>query len=256
MRDLDSTPEFVAGIYETMARNLKVVRRRLARPLTLADKILLSHLDRPEEQELIVEKSYLQVRPDRLILQDALGQLVMLQLLATDAKSREGRFGLEPHRLDHLKERRFEAVASYMRSIRETCCPPGDPEWADRAGEAWRLDSTFALAAFEVYLAGESNDTAALAAWMLKDGLSLRDRAYIEAELKQRFEPVTVRGQLQLWERALRLAPGDLPAGVRRPSPADRVQPRVVADGAGRQPGPRPDADRRSRPPGRRRMAR
>ena len=73
MIDLDSTPKFVSKVYETMARNLQVVRKRLGRPLTLADKILLSHLDNPEEQEMIPGKSYLHVRPDRVVLQDVLG---------------------------------------------------------------------------------------------------------------------------------------------------------------------------------------
>jgi len=36
-----STPEMAANVYETMARNLTIVRRRLGRPLTLADKVLL-----------------------------------------------------------------------------------------------------------------------------------------------------------------------------------------------------------------------
>lgn len=83
MIDLDSTPKFVSKVYETMARNLQVVRKRLGLPLTLADKILLSHLDNPEEQEMIPGKSYLHVRPDRVILQDVLGQSAMLQFMQT-----------------------------------------------------------------------------------------------------------------------------------------------------------------------------
>ena len=78
MTDLDSTPRFVSKVYETMNQNLRIVRKKLDRPLTLADKILLSHLDNPENQEMIVGKSYLQVRPDRVVLQDVLGQFAML----------------------------------------------------------------------------------------------------------------------------------------------------------------------------------
>jgi aconitate hydratase len=69
-----------------MNKNLKVVRRRLDRPLTLADKVLLSHLDNPEDQEMIAGKSYLNVRPDRVILQDVLGQSAMLQFMQTARK--------------------------------------------------------------------------------------------------------------------------------------------------------------------------
>ncbi|MCG6930104.1 MAG: aconitate hydratase [Desulfofustis sp.] len=86
MLNLDSTPEFVAGVYQTIRKNLQVVRRRLGRPLTLADKILLGHLDNPEEQEMIPGSSYLHVRPDRVILQDVLGQSAMLQFMMTGRK--------------------------------------------------------------------------------------------------------------------------------------------------------------------------
>src|SRR6476659_2553102 len=71
---IESTPEMAAAVYATMARNLAVVRRRLGRPLTLADKILLGHLDDPQHQELEPGSSYLLVRPDRVVFQDVLGQ--------------------------------------------------------------------------------------------------------------------------------------------------------------------------------------
>ena len=45
MVTIESTPEMAANVYETMERNLTIVRRRLGRPLTLADKVLLGHLD-------------------------------------------------------------------------------------------------------------------------------------------------------------------------------------------------------------------
>jgi aconitate hydratase len=56
---IESTPEMAAAVYATMTRNLAVVRRRLGKPLTLADKIMLGHLDNPENQELEPVKSYL-----------------------------------------------------------------------------------------------------------------------------------------------------------------------------------------------------
>jgi aconitate hydratase len=76
---IDSTPTFVAAAYERMARTLAVVRRRLGRPLTLAEKILLSHLDDPEGQELQAGSSYLALRPDRVAMQDATAQMALLQ---------------------------------------------------------------------------------------------------------------------------------------------------------------------------------
>jgi aconitate hydratase len=80
---IESTPEMAARVYETMARNLVIVRRRLGKPLTLADKILLGHLDDPEHQDMEPGKSYLSLRPDRVVFQDVLGQTGMLQFMQT-----------------------------------------------------------------------------------------------------------------------------------------------------------------------------
>jgi aconitate hydratase len=57
MLDLSSTPQMVAKVYETMRSNLAGgPRRNLDRPLTLADKVLLGHLDDPASQEMIPGK--------------------------------------------------------------------------------------------------------------------------------------------------------------------------------------------------------
>ena len=77
MVTIESTPEMAANVYETMERNLTIIRRRLGKPLTLADKVLLGHLDDPENQEIEPGKSYLFLHPDRVILQDVLGQTAM-----------------------------------------------------------------------------------------------------------------------------------------------------------------------------------
>jgi aconitate hydratase len=83
MVTIEATPELAAKVYQTMERNLAVVRRRLGRPLTLADKVLLGHLDDPEHQEMEPGRSYLFLRPDRVVLQDVLGQTAMLQFRQT-----------------------------------------------------------------------------------------------------------------------------------------------------------------------------
>ena len=74
MNVIDSTAEFVASVYQQMERNLEVVRGRLNRPLTLAEKVVLGHLDDPNTTELERGQSYVQLRPDRVVLQDVLGQ--------------------------------------------------------------------------------------------------------------------------------------------------------------------------------------
>ena len=70
-------------IYSTMKQKVLAVRSRLGRPLTLADKILFGHLDDPQGQELVRGKSYLALRPDRVVFQDVLGQTGMLQFMQT-----------------------------------------------------------------------------------------------------------------------------------------------------------------------------
>ena len=87
MVSVESTPEMVAGVYATLAKNQAVVRRKLGRPLTLADKILLGHLADPESQELVPGHSQLALRPDRVALQDVLGQTVMLNFTQTRRSS-------------------------------------------------------------------------------------------------------------------------------------------------------------------------
>ena len=81
MNAIETTPELVTAAYLRMQRNLDIGRRRLGRPLSLAEKILLGHLDDPEGQELVAGKSYLQLRPDRVAMQDATAQMALLQFM-------------------------------------------------------------------------------------------------------------------------------------------------------------------------------
>jgi len=113
---IESTPEMAAAVYATMAWNLAVVRRRLGRPLTLADKILLGHLDDPEHQELEPGKSYLLVRPDRVVFQDVLGQTGLLQFMQT---RREKVAVPATIHCDHLIQARVEGASDLRESLAE-----------------------------------------------------------------------------------------------------------------------------------------
>src|SRR5882672_2350956 len=81
--NIDATPEMASRVLETIERNLTTVRRRLARPLSLAEKVLLGHLDEPERAELEPGTSELFLRPDRVVFQDVLGQSGLLQFMQT-----------------------------------------------------------------------------------------------------------------------------------------------------------------------------
>src|SRR5438105_1850694 len=116
MVSIESTPEMAAAVYATMARNLAVVRRRLGRPLTLADKILLGHLDDAEHQELEPGKSYLLVRPDRVVFQDVLGQTGLLQFMQT----RRDKVAVPATiHCDHLIQARVEGSSDLRESLAE-----------------------------------------------------------------------------------------------------------------------------------------
>ena len=116
MVTIESTPELAATMYQTMERNLEIVRRRLGRPLTLADKVLLGHLDDPEHQEMKPGESYLFLRPDRVILQDVLGQTAMLQFMQT----RRAHVAVPTTvHCDHLIQARVEGEADLRESLAE-----------------------------------------------------------------------------------------------------------------------------------------
>ena len=75
-----TTPiELVNGVYATLASNAELGRKRLGRPLTLAEKILINHLSDPSGQELERGISYADFHPDRVAMQDATAQMALLQ---------------------------------------------------------------------------------------------------------------------------------------------------------------------------------
>lgn len=69
--------------YEKLDKNINIVRKRLDRPLTLAEKIVYGHLDDPVKQDIVRGKTYLRLRPDRVAMQDATAQMAMLQFISS-----------------------------------------------------------------------------------------------------------------------------------------------------------------------------
>lgn len=75
----------VESSYQKMQTRLEAARSKLNRPLTLAEKILFSHLaDAQNFQE--EEEGFLSLFPDRVIMQDATAQMAMLQFMLTGKK--------------------------------------------------------------------------------------------------------------------------------------------------------------------------
>src|SRR6185436_18499589 len=104
------------AIYDTLSRNLAIAQRRLRRPLTLSEKVLLGHLDDPEHQELEIGQSQLALRPDRVVFQDVLGQTGLLQFMQTG----RARVAVPTTiHCDHLIQARAEGVGDLRASLAE-----------------------------------------------------------------------------------------------------------------------------------------
>ncbi len=81
MPPIETTVALVRAVYDRLERNLEVVRRRLGRPLTYAEKVFLGHLGEPETEALEPGTSYVATRPDRVAMQDATAQMALLQFM-------------------------------------------------------------------------------------------------------------------------------------------------------------------------------
>jgi aconitate hydratase len=81
MPAIETTPELVQSVYDTSRERLEIIRRRLQRPLTLAEKIVFGHLADPEGEHLERGKAYIQLQPDRVAMQDATAQMALLQFM-------------------------------------------------------------------------------------------------------------------------------------------------------------------------------
>ena len=112
----DSTTEYVAQVYSSMEGALAKVSRRLGRSMTLAEKILLSHLDDHESQELVPGESHLMLRPDRLALPDSSAQMAILQYMQAGRKRVAVPTSVH---CDHLIQARSEGKSDTEAAISE-----------------------------------------------------------------------------------------------------------------------------------------
>jgi aconitate hydratase len=116
MSAIDTTPDFVNAVYAKLERNVAVIRRRLGRPLSYAEKVFLGHFDDPENEELEPGKSYVATRPDRVAMQDATAQMALLQFMLA---GRETTAAPTTVHCDHLI-RAHVGAESDMRAAKET----------------------------------------------------------------------------------------------------------------------------------------
>lgn len=71
----------VKSVYKKMDATIDKTRQRLGRPMTLAEKILYSHLYENEETIFERGKSYVNFKVDRVAMQDATAQMALLQFM-------------------------------------------------------------------------------------------------------------------------------------------------------------------------------
>ena len=76
----------IKRLYESMPAKLDRARQRFGRALTLAEKILVAHADDFDKQEWSRGKAQLRLRVDRVSLQDATGQMALLQFMQAGRK--------------------------------------------------------------------------------------------------------------------------------------------------------------------------
>jgi aconitate hydratase len=80
-----TTPvELVESLYRRYPDRVDVARRRLGRPLTFAEKILVAHADDPETVGFARGVNYSNYRPDRVAMQDATAQMALLQFMTAN----------------------------------------------------------------------------------------------------------------------------------------------------------------------------
>ena len=77
-----STPlDLIERVYSNLPDRVGIARRRLGRPLTLAEKILFGHAGDAETIGLDRGRSYADLYPDRVAMQDATAQMALLQFM-------------------------------------------------------------------------------------------------------------------------------------------------------------------------------
>lgn len=74
--------DMIKKVYENMPSRIEAARKTLGRPLTLAEKILYSHLDKDMDlKDYPRGSSYVDFNPDRVAMQDATAQMALLQFM-------------------------------------------------------------------------------------------------------------------------------------------------------------------------------
>jgi aconitate hydratase len=79
--------DMIKAVYQQFPQRVEAARTVLGKPLTLAEKILYTHLWDGEAKEVFARgKSYVDFAPDRVAMQDATAQMALLQFMSSGRK--------------------------------------------------------------------------------------------------------------------------------------------------------------------------
>ena len=80
--------EMIQNVYSIMEQRVSLAREIVSKPLTLTEKILLSHLFNQDfNGNLIRGETYVDFSPDRVAMQDATAQMALLQFMMAGRSS-------------------------------------------------------------------------------------------------------------------------------------------------------------------------
>ncbi len=114
MAETNRTPiELIRAVYDRLPERVAGGRERLGRPLTFAEKVLINHLDDPGAATER-GKSYADLRPDRVAMQDATAQMALLQFMTAGLD--EAEVPATVH-CDHLIQARVDAKTDLLAAV-------------------------------------------------------------------------------------------------------------------------------------------
>jgi aconitate hydratase len=79
--------QMIKKVYAAMPAKIKAARQITGKPLTLAEKILYTHLFEPATKAFVRGKDYVDFAPDRVAMQDATAQMALLQFMTCGRSS-------------------------------------------------------------------------------------------------------------------------------------------------------------------------
>jgi aconitate hydratase len=108
--------ELIRSLYATMPERLTRARQTFGRPLTLAEKVLVTHCHDFEQQAWDRGKAILRLKVDRVAMQDATAQMALLQFMQSGRK--QVAVPSTVH-CDHLIRAETGAAEDLARAIKE-----------------------------------------------------------------------------------------------------------------------------------------